>query len=236
MPTPIGTPLTAFAENPIAAERLEYLLAGMTSGWPRRGRRLLAVSAGGAPFLEALWQAGFDLTVQDNDPEALGLAAGVLKNRAERILAAPDHLPVDDCSFDFAVAQAGAGGSLPALLEELRRVACRGVLLLFASAWSAAALEHRLRRGESARAAGFLSPRVVRREARRVFGPGRRTWGAVLPGPSRTWGEGFVLERLNAPLLPLPLGAVAALRIDMGVPRTGTPIVVRARGPVASAE
>ena len=133
MPAAVDNPILTFAGNPSVAERLEYLLAGMMSGWPRRGRRLLALSAGRAPFLESLWQAGFDLTVHDNDPEALAVAAGTLKNRAERIVGVPDHLPVDDCSFDYALALLGPETPLPELLQELHRVACRGVLLLFAS-------------------------------------------------------------------------------------------------------
>ncbi len=236
MPAAVDNPILTFAGNPSVAERLEYLLAGMMSGWPRRGRRLLALSAGRAPFLESLWQAGFDLTVHDNDPEALAVAAGTLKNRAERIVGVPDHLPVDDCSFDYALALLGPETPLPELLQELHRVACRGVLLLFASSWSLAAVEYRLRNKTHPHTAGFFSPRALRREARLVFAPTRRTWGSVLPGHSRTWKRGFLFEHLNAPLLPLPLGAVACLRLDRGVPYTGTPLVVRAAAPVTSAE
>ena len=236
MPAAMDNPILTFADNPPVAERLEYLLAGMMSGWPRRGRLLLALSAGRAPFLESLWLAGFDLTVHDNDPEALAVAAGTLKNRAERILGAPEHLPVDDCSFDYALALPGPETPLPELLRELHRVACRGVLLLFASSWSLAALEYRLRNKAHPQTAGFFSPRKIRREARLVFGTARRTWGSVLPGHSRTWKPGFLFEHLNAPLLPLPLGAVASLRLDRCVPYTGTPLMVRAAAPVISAE
>ena len=230
------TPLYAFTQNPFAAERLTYLLAGMTSHWPRRGRKLLAVSAAATPLPESLWQAGFDLTVQDRRPEALNAASETLKTRAAYILGVPDHLPVDDCAFDYGVALIGPEDPLGDMLRELRRAVCRGVLLIFASSWSIAALEHRVRGRVSARAAGFLSPCAVRREAVREFAGCRPKWGAVLPGPTRTWGPGFWSERLNAPLLAAPVGAVVGLRFDMGAPRAGTPLLVRATHPATSTE
>lgn len=236
MPACAGPYLTGFTTDPFAAERLEHLLAGMTSSWPRRGRRLLAVSAAAAPFLENLWQAGFDLTVQDQNAESLNTAGESLKNRATYILGVPDHLPVDDCAFDYVVALVGPDDCLSVLLPELRRVACRGVLLLFASAWSAAALECRLHSKRPTSQSGFLSPRIVRRDAREAFAGASFSWGAVLPGPTFTWKSGFWRTHINAPIFALPMGAIAALRLDMGASCAGTHIVLRAGQPVASAE
>ncbi len=226
------TTLQRVAGNPFAVDHLEMLLARMISRWPRRGSRLLAVSAGDAPFLENLWRAGFDLTVQSSDPESLSRASDLLKNRSEYILGMPDHLPVDDCSFDYAVVLLRRDDPVPALLRELRRAVCRGVLLVFASSTSLEALVCRLRRCP----ADNVCPFPLRGRAGRVFDGARFSWGSVLPGPGASWHPGFWSERLNSPFLLMPLGAVAALRIDMAAPRSGKPLLLRADRPVMTAK
>ena len=132
-----------------ALDRCRDLLRALLAGWPRRSRSMLVFNAGGGEFLETLWEAGFDVTAQDSDPEYLELARKRLGSRAGFVLSAPDHLPFDDCFFDYAVAASALEfwEDPEAVLREIGRVACGGLIVIFPSTWSVFNLECRVRRG-----------------------------------------------------------------------------------------
>lgn len=222
-----------------ALDRCRDLLRALLAGWPRRSRSVLAFNAGSGVFLETLWEAGFDVTGQDDDPAYLRLAREHLGSRADFVLSAPDHLPFDDCFFDYAVAVAALEfwDDPEAVFSEIGRVACGGLLLIFPSVWSAFGLECRLR-GKNplcATARPLLqSPREISRLLRRAYGDKKTVWASMLPGPTRTWAERSWFKPVNGLPLPLPVGAVAGVRVDFGPLYEGTPLLLRASGPVPS--
>lgn len=224
-----------------AIARCQELLRALLSGWPRRSRSLLVMGAGSETFVETLWEAGFEVTAQDSDSAFLGQARKLLGSRAEFVLSAPDHLPFDDCAFDYAVAALALEfwADPEAVLREIARLTCSGVILLFPNAWSLFGLECRLRKTNAlcASARGRLfSPRHIARLARRVFTGKRRAWASVLHLPSPAWRNSAWLRRLGDMSAPLPVGAFAGLRIDLSPLYTGTPLLLRNTSPVAPAK
>lgn len=223
----------------VAAARCNDMLRALLSGWPRRSRSLLVFNVGTGRFLETLWEAGFDVTGQDSVPEYLAMARERLGQRAEFVLSSPAHLPFDDCFFDYALVPATAEfwQHQEAILKEVRRLACSGVIFVFPNAWSLFSLECRLRKGSplcvSARPL-LHSPRQLVRLARQVFGRKKTAWCSVLPAPSPFWKKEGILSCFNSPLLPLPLGAFAGYRIDLGPLCAGTPLFLRHSNPVAA--
>lgn len=228
------------ANGVFALESCRMLLRALYSVWPRRSRSMLVLNAGSADFLETLWEAGFDVTGQDSDPPFLDQARKRLGRRAEYVLSAPDHLPFADRSFDYAVAVAALEfwDRPEAVLEEIGRLVCGGVILIFPNSWSLFGLECRLRRKDplcsSARPL-LRSPRALARMARAAYGRNKTAWASVLPAVSHTWRKGSLFRLINSPRAPLPLGAFAGLRIDFGPLSAGTPLVLPA-DPVPSAK
>lgn len=227
------------AAGAFALDRCQDLLRALLAGWPRRSRSLLAFTVGSGVFLETLWEAGFDVTGQDNDPEYLEQARKRLGSRADFVLSAPDHLPFDDCFFDYAVAVLGMEfwDDPEAVLREIGRVACGGLILIFPSVWSAFALECRMRGQNSLCAASrplLQSPRKIARLVRRVYGDKKTVWASMLPGPSRTWAERSWFKLMNSLRFFVPIGALAGVRVDFGPLYTGTPLVLRSSEPVTS--
>ena len=227
------------AAGAFALDRCRDLLRTLLAGWPRRSRSVLAFNVGSGAFLETLWEAGFDVTGQDSDPAYLDLARKRLGSRVDFTLSAPDHLPFDDCFFDYAVAVAALEfwDDPEAVLKEIGRVACGGLIVIFPSAWSAFSLECRLRGADPLCAAArplLRSPRTVSRLLRRVYSDKKTVWASVLPGPSRTWAERSWFKRVNGLRLPLPVGAFTGVRVDFGPLYTGTPLLLRSADPVAS--
>ena len=224
-----------------ALARCNDMLRNLLSGWPRRARSVLVFNAGSGDFLETLWEAGFDVTGQDSDQEFLDQARQRLGKRADFVLSAPDHLPFDDSSFDYAVAVAALEfwDNPEAVLKEIDRLACSGAILIFPNAWSLFHLECRTRARNSLCSSALplmQSPLSLLRMSRQVFGKKKTAWASVLPAFSPTWRAGGLFRLLNAPQFPLPLGAFAGLRIDFGPLYTGTPMVLRASDQVASAK
>ena len=214
------------------------LLRHLLSGWPRRSRSVLTLGAGSCALVETLWDAGFDVTAQDDNRECLDRARALLGSRADFVLSAPDHLPYDDDAFDYAVATLALEfwEDPEAVLTEMNRLATRGVVLLFPNAWSLFGLECHIRRGNRlCRSARPLlhSPRQLYYMANRVFDGKRRAWASVLPLPSGFWRQGFFFRRINTLYMPFPLGAFAGLRIDFGPTFSGTPLLVKHSQPVA---
>ena len=224
-----------------ALSRCRDMLRRLLSGWPRRSRSVLVFNAGSGDFLETLWEAGFDVTAQENDAAFLETARARLGSRAEFVLSAPDRLPFDDCSFDYAVAACALEfwERPEAVLEEIGRLACSGVILIVPNAWSLFGMECRLRKSAPLCASArplLQSPLRLHRLARRIYGGKKAAWASVLPGVSFTWKNRGLMRLLNGPIAPLPLGAFTGLRIDFGRMYAGTPTVISSRAPVASAE
>jgi SAM-dependent methyltransferase len=224
-----------------ALDRCRDLLRGLFSTWPRRSRSMLVLNAGSADFLETLWEAGFDVTGQDSDPDFLERARKCLGRRAEFVLSAPDHLPFADCSFDYAVAVAALEfwDKPEAVLEEMGRLACAGVIIIFPNAWSLFGLECHLRKADplcSSALPLLRNPRALARMTRSVYGRNKTAWASVLPASSHTWRNGGLFRLLNSLRVPFPLGAFVGIRIDFGPLYTGTPMVISSSDPVASAK
>jgi hypothetical protein len=220
--------------------RCRELLRGLLSGWPRRARSLLVMGAGDAEFVESVWEAGFDVTVQDNDASRLENIGEFMGRRVERVLSAPERLPFDDKSFDYAAASPALdyAGDPASVQAEMGRVSCGGVVVVFFNTWSVFGLECRLRRAARHAAAPGRphSPYRLAATARKVW-PGKKSaWISALPGPRCTWRNGFLLRRANRLDFSLPLGAVAGLRVDFAPLYAGTPLVLRNEEPAVTAE
>jgi SAM-dependent methyltransferase len=218
--------------------RKEELLRRLLSGWARRSRSLLVVQAGEGMFLESLWESGFDVTGQESVPALLDAARARLGARAEYALSAPDHLPFDPCSFDYAVAVDALEfcRDQEAVLREMDRVVCGGVILMVPNAWSLSGLC--CRRGA---ACGPLrpflqSPRVLQRLVKKVFAGQRAVWISSLLGPAWSWRPYPPAILANSLHTPLPAGAVIGVRIDFGPLSTGTPLPAAVRSPVSTLE
>ena len=224
-----------------ALSRCKGMLRHLLSGWPRRSRSVLVFNAGSGDFLESLWEAGLDVTAQENDAAFLESARKSLGSRAEFVLSAPDHLPFDDCSFDYAVAVCALEfwERPEAVLEEIGRLACSGVILIVPNAWSLFGLECRLRKSAPLCASArplLQTPWRLRRLARRAYGKKKTAWASVLPAFTPTWKGSGLFRLINDPVAPLPLGAFAGLRVDFGPLYTGTPMVISNSAPVPSAK
>jgi len=221
-----------------AMERCHDLLRGLLSGWPRRSRSVLVFNAGSSRCIEILWEAGFDVTAQDNDKDFLSLARERLGNKVEFVLSSPDHLPFDDCSFDYIVATAALEfwEQPEAVLQEIQRLACSGVILIFPNSWSLFGLECRFRKKNplcSVAAPLLQSPRRVLSLIRDNFTGDNTVWASVLPFFSWTWNPKGWLSSSNTRQMSVPLGAFVGVRIDMGSQYTGTPLLLPASDPVA---
>lgn len=224
-----------------ALSRSRDMLRRLLSGWPRRSRSVLVFDAGSGDFLEGLWEAGFDVTAQESDAGFLEAARKRLGSRAEFVLSAPEHLPFDDCAFDYAVAACALEfWKRPTeVLEEIGRLACSGVIFIVPNAWSLFGLECRLRKhAPLCTSVGPLlqNPWKLYRLVRRVYGGKKVAWASVLPAFSCTWKSRGPLRLLNGPIPPLPLGAFVGLRIDFGPLYTGTPLIIDNRTPVPTAK
>ena len=224
----------------VALAQCNVLLHRLLAGWPRRSRTMLVMGAGSGDFIERLWEAGFDITGQEDSAKFLAEAKALMSSRAEFVLSAPDHLPFDDRAFDYAVIVAAYEfwDNPEAVLKELNRIVCSGVILIFPNAWSLFGLECRLSKNPLCASARPLlqSPRTIWQMCRRVFGKERTAWGSVLPATTQTWKQRHFFHFFNSLRCPLPLGAFAGLRIDFGPTYAGTPLLLKASGPVTSAE
>ena len=223
----------------VALAQCGILLHRLYAGWPRRSRTMLVMGAGSGDFIERLWEAGFDITGQEDDPKFLAKAQARMGTRVEFVLSAPDHLPFDDCAFDYAVIVAAYEfwEKPEAVLEEINRVACSGVILIFPNAWSLFGLECRLNKKHPlCVSAGPLlqSPRAIWQLSRRIFDKKRIVWASALPATTATWKKGRFFRFLNALQCPLPLGAFAGMRIDFGPMYAKTPLLLKSSEPVAS--
>ncbi|MDR2160884.1 MAG: class I SAM-dependent methyltransferase [Desulfovibrio sp.] len=228
----------ATSSGAFALARKKELLGRLLSGWTRRTRSLLVVQAGDGIFLENLWESGFDVTGQESVPALLGAARARLGGRADYALGAPDLLPFDSCSFDYAVAVDALEFCREpgAVLREMGRVACGGLILMVPNAWSLLGLRCLLAADHRPLLPFLQSPRRLHRLLKKTFAGQRTVWLSSLLGPVCSWRFSAPAVFANSLDSPFPLGAVAGVRIDFGPLSAGTPLLVPLRSPVSSVE
>lgn len=240
-----------------AFERNLELVRRLISVWPRRGSSLLGMNIGSGSYLEALWEAGFDVTGQERDPSLLEKARERLGTRADFVRSVASHLPFDDESFDYTVAVAALefAADPEGMLKEMARLARKGMLIVFPNLFSLYSLEcrflPRLTAGKANKRAEpfrnerpeclsgeqvWFNPLKIRQSVKKILAGKSMTWSSVLLGPSRTWRPGRpVFGRLNGALPSIPLGAFVGLRVDLGPMVTGTLLPISSTKPAASA-
>lgn len=215
--------------------RERRLVQKMLAPWPRRGRSLLEVGCGSGRFLDVFWDAGFDVTALDPDPVQLEAANVRLGGRVETRLGVPDALPFEDDAFDFVSlgpfslcqnTQRGTQNVADAL-REAARVAALGVLLRFWNPHSLAAVGKTLR-GQLPGECLNLSWGRARSILRDCVPHCTLSTRSLLHGPVSLWREG-VLSRVCDTIVPLPLGALLAVRLTCvpSTPLTGLPLRIR---------
>ncbi len=211
-----ATPAGAFALG-----REMRLLERMAAGWPRRGQRLLEIGCGTGIFLEALHQAGFDVTGLDASPAMLEAARTRLGSLADLHLGDAEHLPFDDNEYDFAVLLTVLEFCPdPGLaLREAARVARKGLIIGYLNRFS---LHWLFTQGLPGRRAGshlgrarWFFPWEMRQLAMTNLGHRPYTCRCVLPGPMSTWREAAPWRHVNAPILALPVGAFCVARVNL---------------------
>jgi len=219
------TPRGAFA-----LRREVRLLEHMASGWPRRGQRLLEIGCGTGIFLEVLHHAGFDVAGLDKSPAMLEAARARMGSLAGLHLGDAEHLPFDDNEFDFAVLLTVLEFCPdPGLaLREAARVARKGLIIGFLNRlslhWLFTMALPGGRGGSILSQARWFLPWEMRRLAMENLGRRPYVCRSVLPGPMPTWRDTAFWRHLNAPILPLPVGAFCAARVDLLGDPAATPL------------
>ena len=227
-----GTPAGAFA-----LRREIRLIEHMTSGWPRRGQRLLEIGCGTGIFLEVLHQAGFDVAGLDKSPAMLEAARDRMGPQAELHLGDAEHLPFDDNEFDFAalltVLEFCPDPGLA--LREAARVARKGLLVGFLNRlslhWLFTMALPGARSGSILSRARWFPPWEMRRLAMENLGRRAYVCRSVLPGPMATWRDAPPWRHLNEPILPLPVGAFCAARVNLLGDPAATPLAALSAKP-----
>ncbi len=207
------------------------LLERMTSGWPRRGQKLLEIGCGTGVFLQVLHRAGFDVTGLDRSPAMLESARERMGDRADLHLGDAAHLPFDDNEFDFSVLftvlEFCADPGL--VLREAARVSRKAILVGFLNKYSLYWLTMFCwpgRRGGVLKKAHWFSPGEMRRLIACNLGRKAYKRRSVLPGPVFTWRNIPPWKQLNKFVWPIPVGAYCAGRIGLLDEPPKTPLYV----------
>lgn len=213
-------------------------LQSLVAKWPCRGRSLLEIGCGHGAMLELFWESGFDVTGFDNRQDLLQKAQERMGSRADWSFGQYDYVPFEDKSFDYVALLHVLSASPPeppsqlafdkakceAIIKEALRLASRGLLVAVENPWSIAHCNKK---------SAIHLPRLfytVWRCLRELDMDARLSFGSVLHGPRWTWApqrKGRLYEMLNSGTLYSPLGATLFLRIDMGVDRAVTPLLLR---------
>lgn len=210
-------------EGAFALQQEQAVIEQLILHWPRRNHSLLEVGCGPGVFLEKFWEAGLDVSGLDASDAMLDLARQRMGNRAELQLGVAEHLPFDDNSFDYvALINTLEFVTHPKnVIREACRVAAKGLLIGFLNTWS---LRHVGReRGNADKAGGsagkkqlysfnFLQIYSMLRKMNCYQQLGMRS---TLLGPQSSWGRKGLWQKINALILPMPLGAFTAIRVDL---------------------
>lgn len=217
----------------------QMLVHKMVYGWRRRGQTLLEVNCGAGFFLDGFWEAGFDVSGQEQEREPAQSARNRLGGKAEIVLAAPDYLPYEDDFFDYAVCVNGMDNAENPqdIMAEMLRVASKGVLIAFSNIFSAHGLGYALSRKAAPTDRGTFpyspaNPFRMWSMLRKESGQGRISWGSNLLGPAWSWGRGKgflrnILRTWNLAAVPFPLGTSTVLRVDLAPAVAGNQILIQ---------
>ncbi len=216
----------------------QAFLQALVATWPRRGRSLLEIGCGHGAMLDHFWESGFDVTGFDNRQDLLQKAQERMGSRADWSFGQYDYVPFEDKSFDYVALLHVLSASSPtlspqlvldkakrkAIIKEALRLASRGVLIAVENPWSIAHCNKKT---------AIHLPHLlytVWRCLREQDMDARLSFGSVLHGPRWTWApqrKRRLYEMLNNGSLYSPFGATLFLRIDMGVDRAVTPLLLR---------
>ncbi len=220
-----ATPEGRFA---LGAER--RLLDSVVAEWPRRNQRALEIGCGTGLFQQILFDDGFSVAGLDKSPEMIAAARRRLGPGAELYVADGSCLPFADNEFDFCVLWTVLEFCRePAqVLAEAARVAAKGLLIGFltrpSAYWLARGCPWPWNRGRSlAQARWFTWPEMRAMALVQTGKTPARTRSALL-GPPCTWRVEQPWKALNTLVLPPPLGAICAMRIDFVDYQPLTPI------------
>ncbi|MBQ3892551.1 MAG: methyltransferase domain-containing protein [Mailhella sp.] len=204
------------------ASAQRVLLERAMSGWKAQGASLLVVGSSWELDPDWLWRRGFDVTIIDRAPDFSGMVRAASPKVACR-LGAPDALPFENGSFDYAVLNHQLYASRDAvgrqdILQEALRVASRSILVL---EWNRL-LSGRLRSAGAGKGvlpcpSGSALPCAYPWEMASLFRqccPERKTsWLSTwLPGEGLLPGK--LLRPVQSACLSLPLGALIGVRLD----------------------
>ena len=220
-----ATPEGRFA---LGAER--RLLDSVVAEWPRRNQRVLEIGCGTGLFQQILFDDGFSVAGLDKSPEMIAAARRRLGPGAELYVADGSCLPFADNEFDFCVLWTVLEFCRePAqVLAEAARVAAKGLLIGFLNRHSAYWLTNGIRwpwnKSTSLTRARWFTWPEMRALALINTGMKPTRTRATLLGPPCTWADSEPWAMLNTLILPPPLGAVCAMRIDLVGYQPLTPI------------
>ena len=194
------------------------LVEYMVSGWPRRGRKLLDIGCGAGFFLKFFHQTGFDVTGLDNSPVMLAAAREELGSCSEFQLANAEHLPFDDKQFDYSVMlfvlEFCEDPGL--VLREAVRCSRHGLLILGLNKYSAYYLARTQSYKSKLNLARWYSYCDLRNLIYFNIGHKKISVRSVLPLPFSSWGSKFFGCNFGTSIYKLPIGAVNAVRVDLG--------------------
>lgn len=209
----------------------EYrLLHFMLSSWPRRKQKLLEIGCGTGFFLQAFWEAGFDVTGIDASPAMLERCRTRLGPRADLHLGSAEHLPFADKEFDFValITVLEFCDDPESALREALRVAGKGILIGFLNRRSLYFLTQGKpwpgARSSLLRQASWFSPGHMSRLVSRVTDARSISTRSILIGPPSSWRSSPPWKWLNSLILPSALGAFVSMRIDLMAERAMTPL------------
>ncbi len=208
------------------------LISRLISGWPRRGHSLLEIGCGTGLFLEAFWEAGFDISGLDSSQHMLDAARQRLGHRADLHLGNAECLPFEDREFDFValLTMLEFLDDPLAVLREACRVARKGLLVAFLNKYSLYYLSHGLElpflRRSTLRRARWRSPWEMRTLLQQATERKHVVLRSVLPGPMWSWRRTPPLHWLNRSVMPLWLGAYCGARVDLIESAPLTPLLL----------
>ncbi len=208
-----------------------HLSKKMLSHWPRRGNNILVIGFGHWKSLEMLWENGFDVSAIAASKAHIDTARQALHQRVEIFLHAFENLPFDDKTFDYVIVspppRPKAYPDLNIILHEARRLATKGILLQF---WNKLPFVNPYK--TSKKLPFFLqhrwciSFRQAHKSLRDIAPNCSIVTGSTLIGPPSTWKENSFLHRVNCKAVPLPIGNLVQLRLNLTpqAPLTGIPL------------
>ena len=212
----------------LAAER--RLLDSVVAEWPRRNQRLLEIGCGTGMFQQILFDDGFTVAGLDKSPGMKEAARKRLGPTAELYVGNGEALPFADNEYDFCVLWTVLEfcDNPGQVIAEAARVAAKGLVIGFLNRHSAYWLQRGAhwpwnRNSILGRARWFTWPEM-RALALINTGMTPTRTRSTLPGPPCTWTSSAPWSTLNTLILPPPLGAICAMRIDLVGYQPLTPI------------